>query len=176
MTWVPSELSEDVDLVPGWVNPLVLASSRLFPTLLDGLTLLNESPPLIYGCKSILGVRPLLPFCPSTPSLTVNVTGSFPGVVNVTIVLCPSSPRWVVTVGVCPFRPAAPVSPLAPSWTNTVVGWEPSWLSIVTSTPLCPSSLRTAVTVGDLPSIPSLITARGLSGVNGWPGCIGSSW
>ena len=119
----------------------------------------------------------MLPLCPSRPSLTVNVTGSFPGVVMVTTVLCPSAPRWVVTVGVCPFWPFAPVSPLAPSWTNTVVGCEPSWLSTVISTPLwSTSSLRAAVTVGDFPSTPSLITARGLSGVNGWPGWAGSSW
>ena len=107
----------------------------------------------------------------------MNVTGSFPGIVNVTTVLFPSSPRWVVTVGVWPSCPAAPVSPLAPSWTKTVVGCEPSWLSTVISTPLCPaSSLRTAVTVGDFPSTPSLITASGFSGFNGCPGLAGSSW
>ena len=161
-------------------NVVALTSSGLSPTLLALLALLgdveccgltaNPAPLLTASAnafKSINGVRP------SLPSLTTNDTGSLPGVVNVTIVLRPSAPRWVVTVGVFPSSPA---SPLAPSLIRTVVGCEPSWLSIVISTPLFPSSLRTAVTVGDTPFRPSLITANGFSGFNGCPGLAGSSW
>ena len=83
----------------------------------------------------MVGVRP------SLPSLMLTVTGSSPGTVNVMSVLRPSAPRAVVTLGVFPSRPAAPVSPRSPFSPWAPVRPRSPWSPF---SPLAPSAITTS--------------------------------